>query len=72
MNTIKIAIPYGFGEALLTEEDVRHAQLNNIKTISLNEKDGRIIDAILSYFVLNCMPNSCNYEQQTHKRISNL
>jgi len=68
----QIAIPYGMGEALLTEEDVRHAQLNNLKTLSLKKKSGRIIDAILSYFVLNCMATSGNFEQQKRKRFSSL
>ena len=68
----QIIVPYGTGEALLTEEDIRHAQLSNLKTLSLRKKEGRIIDAILSYFAVNCMVTSGNFEQQTRKRLSSL
>jgi len=46
-------IPFGKGVREITESDVRNAQASNLVNMSTSE--GRLIDAVLSYFVTNCM-----------------
>ena len=66
-----LVIPLGFERQEVSEDDIRKAQTFNIKNLST--KEGKVIDAVLSYFALNCLTSSSgSYSQQTHKKISNL
>ncbi len=49
----KIVIPFGFEEREIYETDVRRVQTSNLKNMSTD--DGKLIDAILSFFINHCM-----------------
>lgn len=53
----KITTPYGHDRKEITEPMVRNAQAANLPIMSTEE--GRLVDAILSYFIINCMTVSC-------------
>lgn len=53
----KIIIPYGHGRKEITASMVRNAQAVNLSNMST--EGGRLVDAILSYFIINCMTVSC-------------
>lgn len=49
-------IPMGYTKIEIAEKQIRNLQLRFLKNTSL-EKDKKIIDAILSYFVLHILGN---------------
>ena len=64
----KIIIPYGHDRKEITEPMVRNAQAVNLSNMST--EGGRLIDAVLSYFIINCMTVSCKQQQQTYRKIA--
>lgn len=64
----RLLIPYGMGEAILTEQDIRDAQRSN----TLSTKEGRIIDAVLSYFACNCLTTDKYYGERRFVELSKL
>jgi hypothetical protein len=64
----RIVIPFGKGKKEITESEVRNAQASNLINMSTNNEG--LIDAILSYFAINCMATSGKTQLRICKRLA--